>query len=227
MNFMLMALGSYLSAVDVYKVARGAGFPPSTATKMVAIARRESSFNPSAFNGNSATGDKSYGLWQINMIGNLGPDRRRAAGISSDDQLFIPANNARAAMYLWGGNDANLGRHWYIDGRNDGKWNINYRQLYLSFLPEAIQAATQVEGYNPLANDADLMGQPASSLRPLLPSTVAPAPTPQLIAPGSPEIVYDDQTFAPSSSSTSTSALDDWLPIAVVGGLIVLALIRR
>ena len=34
---------------------------------MTAIALRESAGDPNAFNGDAATGDRSYGLWQINM----------------------------------------------------------------------------------------------------------------------------------------------------------------
>lgn len=134
----LSGLGSgNLSPAQIYQVAIAAGFPPSTAVKMVAIATKESAGNPNAFNG--VAPDLSYGLWQINMIDKpgylLGAERRAQLGISSNDALFDPAVNARAAKMLWAGNDANLARHWYI---NDGGLN---QARYLAALPIAQAAA--------------------------------------------------------------------------------------
>ena len=39
---------------------------------MTAIAMAESSGDSAALNNNPNTGDLSYGLWQINMIGDMG-----------------------------------------------------------------------------------------------------------------------------------------------------------
>lgn len=50
--------------------------------------------DPRAFNGKAP--DASYGAWQINTHGNLGPDRRAKLGLKSNDELFDPATNARA-----------------------------------------------------------------------------------------------------------------------------------
>jgi phage protein D len=61
----------------------------------------ESGGNSRALNNNPATGDLSYGLWQINMIGQLGPDRRRQFGLSSNDALYDPATNARVARSIY------------------------------------------------------------------------------------------------------------------------------
>lgn len=131
---------------QVYSVARQAGFPPDTAVKMVAIAMRESSLQPMAFNGNAATGDKSYGLWQINMLGAMGAERRRILGLSTDEQLFDPLANARAAYWLWGGNDGNLARHWYINRTGPPYY---YAEKYQGFLPRAEVARIAVEGGGP------------------------------------------------------------------------------
>lgn len=65
---------------------------------MVAIALGESGGNPRAHN--TRPPDNSYGLWQINMYGSLGPARRREFGLSSNDQLFDPATNARAMIKI-------------------------------------------------------------------------------------------------------------------------------
>ena len=37
-----------------------------------------------AYNGNSKTGDSSYGIFQINMLGNLGDDRKEKFELVSD-----------------------------------------------------------------------------------------------------------------------------------------------
>lgn len=129
-----------MTAGEIYQVARAAGFPPSTAVSMVAIALKESGGNPYAYNG--VPPDDSYGLWQINMLGNLGAARRVQFGLSANQQLFDPHVNARAALAIWGGNDANLGRHWYIDR------GIN-RDRYFQYLPAAQAAAAAVDGAVP------------------------------------------------------------------------------
>src|SRR5436309_1930739 len=99
-----------LTPEQIYSVARQAGFPPATATQMTAIAIKESGGNTTAFNGTGP--DQSYGLWQINMIGNLGPARLQQFGIASNDALFDPLTNAQAAYKIWAGNDANLNTAW-------------------------------------------------------------------------------------------------------------------
>lgn len=93
--------GGTITQQQAYQLALGAGFTPEEAKIMAAIAVGESSLNSSAFNGNASTGDESYGLWQINMIGKLGPERRAMLGIESNDQLFDPATNARAAYQIY------------------------------------------------------------------------------------------------------------------------------
>lgn len=127
-----------LSPAQLYQVAIGAGFPPDSATTAVAIALQESSGNPSAFNG--AGCDNSYGLWQINMIENkpgcdsLGASRRAALGLSSNDQLFDPATNARAAYMIWGGSDSRF-----------SNWTMYKNGRYLASLPAAQSAAAAVD----------------------------------------------------------------------------------
>lgn|GEM_PF-1607643 len=92
--------GGPLNRTQLAQLFHEAGFRGENLVNMVAIAMRESSGDPAAFNGNSATGDKSYGLTQINMIGAMGPERREAFGLTSNDQLFDPQTNARVAFEL-------------------------------------------------------------------------------------------------------------------------------
>lgn len=65
-----------------------------------AIAKKESNGRPLAFNGNAKTGDSSYGVYQINMIGDLGPDRRIKFSLDSNSDLFNPVINAQIAYHM-------------------------------------------------------------------------------------------------------------------------------
>lgn len=90
-----------LSANQIAFLAKQAGFPDKDVPIAVAIALAESKGDIAAYNGNAATGDDSYGLWQINMKGDLGPARRKMFGIESNDQLFGYGINAKAAFTLY------------------------------------------------------------------------------------------------------------------------------
>lgn len=101
-----------MTGEQIAKMAYKHGFRGEGLVLAVAISKRESNWNPAAFNGNSNTGDKSYGLFQINMIGDLGPARRAEYGLSSNEELFNPDTNMEAAFKLssngsdfhhWGG----------------------------------------------------------------------------------------------------------------------------
>lgn len=80
--------------IEVY--ARSAGM--ANPQVMAAIAMAESGGNPKAHN--PVPPDNSYGLWQVNMLGAMGPARRKEYGISSNDALYNPAINARAAAKI-------------------------------------------------------------------------------------------------------------------------------
>lgn len=124
-----------LTVAQIYALARSAGFPPVVAVAMTAIALRESSGNPDAFNGDTKTGDRSYGLWQINMFAGLADQRLKLFNIATENMLFDPAVNAHAAFVLWGGRNKNLSVAWYIDHPGP------YQTRYESHLPAAQAAA--------------------------------------------------------------------------------------
>lgn len=111
-----------LSFGDLYDLATGAGLDPASAAIAAAVALAESSGRPDAYNG--VGGDRSYGLWQINMIGNLGPARRAQLGITSNDQLYDPATNARAMALISGG------------GSNFGPWTTFTSGAYRQYLTD-------------------------------------------------------------------------------------------
>ena len=97
---------------------RKAGGTKEEARILGAIAMPESSGYPWKHNGNANTGDDSYGLWQINVLGKLGPDRRRLLGLaadgSEDRKLLDPNLNAKAALMLLRGQLGGPGgyQHW-------------------------------------------------------------------------------------------------------------------
>jgi hypothetical protein len=89
-----------LSEAEIRQLAKDAGFHFATQLDTaVGIAFAESGGNPNAHNTKGR--DDSYGLWQINMKGALGPQRRKRFGITSDAQLFDPLTNARAAHKVY------------------------------------------------------------------------------------------------------------------------------
>lgn len=105
------------TAEQIAELLRQAGFPESAIPTMVRIAQLESSNNSDAINDNSSTGDLSYGLFQINMLGKMGPERRKWFGIKSNEELLDPATNAEAAYKLWSSKEKSKGKnqgftHW-------------------------------------------------------------------------------------------------------------------
>ena len=76
------------------------GFKGQNLKEAWAIAKRESNGRPFAFNGNLDTGDKSYGIFQINMLGILGPDRRDKFELDHNVDLFNPVINAQIAFHM-------------------------------------------------------------------------------------------------------------------------------
>lgn len=108
--------------VDLMSVLRQAGFRGDGLKMAYAIAMAESGGNARAHNPNVNTGDNSYGLFQINMLGGMGPERRRRYGLSSNSDLFDPLTNAKVAFKM-----SNGGKSW-------GPWstygNGAYRKYY-------------------------------------------------------------------------------------------------
>ena len=72
-----------------------------------AIAKKESNGRPLAFNGNRNTGDNSFGLFQVNMIGSLGEDRRDKFSLEYNAQLLNPVVNAQITYHM-----SNKGSNW-------------------------------------------------------------------------------------------------------------------
>lgn len=76
------------------------GFRGNDLKEAWAVAKKESGGQPVKFNGNVNTGDNSYGLFQINMISQLGPERRDKFNLKSNSDLLNPVINAQIAFYM-------------------------------------------------------------------------------------------------------------------------------
>ncbi|NDB56977.1 hypothetical protein EB001_00765 [bacterium] len=79
--------------------------------KMLAISWRESRWNPNAYVKDND--DDSYGLFQINMLGDMGPKRAKDFGINDYKELLNPITNTKAARILYGGGNLS---HWSVNG---------------------------------------------------------------------------------------------------------------
>lgn len=119
-----------LSAEQIARHAYAAGFRGQGLTTAVAVALAESDGRTTAHN--ATPPDDSYGLWQINMLGALGPERRRQYHLKSDDQLFDPDTNARVANSV------------SSDGHDFTPWSTYTNGAYKHHLAAARKAAQDV-----------------------------------------------------------------------------------
>lgn len=111
--------GSYDPMPDakLVEVLKAAGFTGEALSIAYGVAKAESGGVANRHSHPSLTKDDSFGLFQINMLGDLGPDRRKTHGLSSNEDLYDPATNARVAYAISQG-----GTNWkpwsaYTNGR--------------------------------------------------------------------------------------------------------------
>lgn len=71
------------------------GGEDSAVVRATAIAMAESGGDAGVVNRKPP--DLSYGLWQINMLGDMGPQRRKEYNLASNEDLLTPSTNARVA----------------------------------------------------------------------------------------------------------------------------------
>lgn len=112
---------------QIEQLLRQAGFPESAIPTMVKIAQLESTNNTRAFNPEGR--DLSYGLFQINMKDDdprnpkMGEQRRKWFGLKSNEELYDPLTNAKAAYKLWSSKEK--------QGKNEGftHWSTYNEQI--------------------------------------------------------------------------------------------------
>ena len=95
------------SDVELAQLLSAVGFEGKALRTAWAVVKKESNGRPLAFNGNTRTGDSSYGIFQINMIGGLGVIRRDKYDLDSNKDLFDPVINAEIAYHM-----SNGGENW-------------------------------------------------------------------------------------------------------------------
>lgn len=105
---------------QIVKLAKDMGLNDSRARVAAAIAMAESGGDPGQVTNDSD--DLSYGLWQINMIGTLGPDRRKKYGLPNNNALLDPRRNAMVM--------ADISQQ----GGNFSAWTTYTDQKYKKFL---------------------------------------------------------------------------------------------
>ena len=98
---------THLTDRQLKQLLQAVGFKGKALTIAWAVAKKESNGRPLAFNGNVKTGDSSFGIFQINMLRELGPDRREKFGLGYNADLLNPVLNAQIAYYM-----SNAGKNW-------------------------------------------------------------------------------------------------------------------
>lgn len=121
-----------ISDAAIASVARAQGLNPTNTAIAVAVAIAESGGNTNAHN--AIPPDNSYGLWQINMLGDMGPSRRKQFGLSSNDELYDANVNAKAMSALSNG------------GTNWKPWTTYTRGTYRAYMARGMAAAGSSSG---------------------------------------------------------------------------------
>jgi hypothetical protein len=120
---------------ELVKMLSTVGFEGKALKVAWAVVKKESNGRPLAFNGNIKTGDNSYGIFQINMIGGLGVARRDKFDLDSNKDLFDPVVNAQIAFHM-----SNEGSDWSSWGVGKFPYNGNTDQamynLWITKFPE-------------------------------------------------------------------------------------------
>jgi len=105
-----------LAPEDLKDLLWAVGFEGNALKTAWAVATIESNGRPLALNDNKSTGDKSYGIFQINMLGQLGIDRLEKFDLVSNKELFDPVTNAEITYYMTKG-----GKDWSSWSNSIGK----------------------------------------------------------------------------------------------------------
>lgn len=122
-----------LSQSEIYSLAKSVGLTDARAKVAAAIAMAESGGDPNAHN--ATPPDDSYGLWQINMIGGNGPERRKQLGLATNDELYNPSTNAKAMKSI------------SQDGGNFNPWSTYTSQSYQKYMSNKVSDQTGTPGW--------------------------------------------------------------------------------
>lgn len=119
------------SDVELAQLLSAVGFEGKALKTAWAVVKKESNGRPLAFNGNTRTGDSSYGIFQINMIGGLGVTRRDKYDLDSNKDLFDAVINAEIAYHMSnGGEDWTA---WKIQAPYTNRDEVRFQYWYAKF----------------------------------------------------------------------------------------------
>jgi hypothetical protein len=191
--------GKSFNVGQLKELALSVGFNEKNASIAAAVAMGESggdSSNDTIKSGLYAkTGETSYGLWQINMTGALGPERIKQLGLSSYKDLYDPVTNARAAFKISGGSNWN-------------PWTVYTKGKYLPYLKEAqthkkAGAATAKPAPAASTSSSTSTATPAATTS----STATPASSTVAAAPQKPQtpqqIAQEESSMSPAVASAA------------------------
>jgi hypothetical protein len=116
-----------LTDSQLVELLKAVGFKGKALKTAWAVAKAESNGRPFAFNGNTNTGDSSFGIFQINMLGTLGPDRRDKYDLDFNAYLFNPVMNAQIVYRMTKGG---------IDWSSWSSYNKGAHYKWLNKFPE-------------------------------------------------------------------------------------------
>jgi hypothetical protein len=117
--------------VELAQLLSAVGFEGKGLKTAWAVVKKESNGRPLAFNGNTRTGDSSYGIFQINMIGGLGVTRRDKYELDSNKDLFDAVINAEIAYHMSNGGENWVA--WKVQAPYTNKDEIRFMQWYNKF----------------------------------------------------------------------------------------------
>lgn len=120
-----------LTGVQLVFLLESVGFSGKALKTAWAVVKKESNGRPMAFNGNKGTGDSSYGIFQINMMGGLGDARRDKYNLDSNNELFSPKVNAEIAFHM--SNQGNDWSSWKVGKGYKGNDQKKFLKWYKKF----------------------------------------------------------------------------------------------
>lgn len=120
---------------ELAQMLSAVGFEGKALKVAWAVVKKESNGRPLAFNGNTRTGDSSYGIFQINMIGGLGVTRREKFDLKTNRELFDPVINAEIAYHMTGAGDD--WSSWKVGKGYNGTDQARFLEWYKKF-PEGV-----------------------------------------------------------------------------------------
>lgn len=130
--------GAQVGMREYLQLALQNGLNPEQAILMAAVGMAESTGDSKArLIGGPVPGADPRGLWQINMAGNLGPDRIRRYGLRSAEDLDDPETNARVMARI-------------LKEQGITAWESYTDRRYLQYMGEARRLYSQLrsQGFN-------------------------------------------------------------------------------